>query len=259
MRIDKLLKIKNLCESRNKACALIESGAVKINGVMIKKASYDAPEDSIIEISDTKQYVSRSAKKLLTAIENFNLDFSGKIAVDLGASTGGFTQVMLEHNIKHVYALDVGSNQLHLSLRNNIKITNIENTNARYIKPDLFMDEIDVIVCDLSFISLKLVLNAVYKVLKDDGEFVCLVKPQFEAGEKNVGKNGVVKNKDTRANVVSDIVSEAIKIGFDVIDTCFSGIEGESGNREYLLYMIKRHIHSGISPQQAKAIIMEEN
>lgn len=260
MRIDKYLKNYGYCESRNKVASLIESGAVSVNGVIINKSSYDVKEGASIEIFyHEKQYVSRSAKKLLTAIQAFGLDFTNKIAVDLGASTGGFCEVMLEHGVKHVYAVDVGSNQLHKTLSDNPSITNIENTNARYITKEIFSNHIDIITCDLSFISLNLILEPVYSVLDDGGEFVCLVKPQFEAGTKYVNKNGVVKSVKARAEVVKNIVEHARKIGFDVLNVCFSGIEGENGNREYLLYMKKCNEFIGITPIMAERYVIEDD
>ena len=257
MRLDKYLTINDHCDSRNKAVALISEGVIKVNGITVTKPSFEVSDEDIVEIGFVKQYVSRSAKKLLTAIDVFEIDFNDKVAVDLGASTGGFCQVMLEHNAKHVYAVDVGTNQLHPSVAADHRITNIEHTNARYISKETFDKPVDVVTCDLSFISLKLILKAVYDVLEDGGALICLVKPQFEVGPQFVNKNGVVKDNKTRAKAVADIVKFAAQIGFNVCGVAFSGIEGESGNREYLVYMLKSlSSMSVLSPEQAMSIAL---
>ncbi len=240
MRLDIYLTENGYCESRNKACALIRDGKVTVDGVTIKKSSYNTKDSSIVEIdSSCHQYVSRSATKLITAIKMFNLDFSQKVAIDLGASTGGFCEVMLEHNVSKIFAIDIGTNQLHEKIKANPKVIAKENTNARYISKDNFNCDIDIITCDLSFISLKHILQPVYDILKTGGEFICLVKPQFEVGKSHINKNGVVKDKRAQIMCINEIVNFAIDIGFSVYDICFSGLEGESGNREFLLHIKK--------------------
>ncbi len=256
MRIDKYLTINNFSESRNKAVNLLLSGLVKVNGITITKPSFEVTENDSITVTEQKQYVARSAYKLITAIKKFDLSFEGKTVVDLGASTGGFCEVMLEHNVKEIYAVDVGTNQLHRKILNNKAVINFENTNARYINSNTFPKTIDLITCDLSFISLKLILKSAYDTLKFNGEFICLIKPQFEAGAKFLTKKGVVKDKTIRAMIVYEISLMALEVGFDIIDVCFSGLEGESGNIEYLMYMIKRTKKNGITPTEVKFKIL---
>lgn len=244
MRLDIFLTQNGFCESRNKASSLIADGNVKVNGKVITKASFNVVDSARIEVnSNVIQYVARSAKKLLTAIETFDLSFKGKVAVDLGASTGGFCEVMLKFGVEKVFAVDIGTNQLHESLKNNDKILSLENTNARYLQAEDFDREIDIITCDLSFISVKHIIKVVFDLLKQGGEFICLVKPQFEVGPTFVGKNGVVRDKRVQIMAVNEIVNLAYDVGFSVCDISFSGLEGESGNREFLLYMKKDSLH----------------
>jgi len=257
MRLDVFLYTNGYCESRNKAAALISSENVKVNGVVITKSSFDVSCDASVEVNQNiVQYVARSAKKLLTAIDVFKIDFYDKIALDLGSSTGGFCEVMLNAGVRRVYAVDIGTNQLHDSLRNNEKIVVMENTNARYLTEDCFDEKINVVTCDLSFISVKHILNVVYNLLSDNGEFICLVKPQFEVGPRFVGKNGVVKDKRAQVMAVNDIVNFASEIGFSVYDISFSGLEGESGNREFLLYLKKDNINFKLAPYKISDTIL---
>lgn len=257
MRLDKYLTINNLCESRNKAFMYISEGSVKVNGITVIKPSFDVIDSDKIEIHFIeKHYVSRSSKKLLTAIDKFELDFADKSVVDVGASTGGFCEVMLEYGARRIYAVDVGTNQLHPRIASDPKVINLENTNARYMSKDLFAHEIDIVTSDLSFISVKLVLHSIYDILKDGGEFVCLVKPQFEAGPKFVGKNGVVKDVKIHANVAVDVAQFARKVGFSIVGVSFSGLAGESGNKEYLLYMIKNKTVGGITDEKIREVIV---
>lgn len=257
MRLDQYLVLNSLVESRNKASALVASGGVTVNTKRVIKPSYNVCENDVVSIiADEKIYVARSAKKLLTAIDSFSLSFKDKIAVDLGASTGGFCEVMLENDVKKIYAVDIGTNQLHPKIKNDDRIINMEHTNARYITRLSFNEDIDIITCDLSFISLKLIMNAAYCTLKDGGEFICLIKPQFEAGPANVGKNGVVKEKIVHFNVVKDIAKYASEIGFCCAGLSFSGLEGESGNREFLLYLIKNKNESVVDEEFIKKIVL---
>ena len=257
MRLDVFLVSNCLCESRNKATQLIRNGRVKVNGAVIKKASSDVDQNDLVEIDSSKVYVARSAYKLITAIEKFALMFDNKVAVDLGSSTGGFCQVMLENNVEKIYAVDVGTNQLHNSLRSDDRVVVKENTNARYLEISDFDSEIDFVTCDLSFISVKHILDSVYKILKTNGEFVCLVKPQFEVGHKFINKNGVVKNKNLQVLAVQNIIDTAASKGFSVYDICFSGLEGESGNKEFLIYMKKDCNGFKIDSLKVSAVINE--
>ena len=254
MRLDLFLANNKYFESRNKACSVIESGGVCVNGRLVTKPSFSVSESDNIEITtNEKLYVARSAIKLITATEKFGLSYEGKTAVDLGASTGGFCEVMLEKGIKKIYAVDIGTNQLHPKIKADPRVVNKQHTNARYISASDFDEEIDLITCDLSFISLTLVLNAVMCALKQNGEFICLIKPQFEVGNSNLNKNGVVKNKSLHVSAIRKVIENALEIGFEVCGLCFSGLEGESGNKEYLLYLKK----SGISKTFDFKIISE--
>ena len=240
MRLDVYLVKEKYCESRNKSAALICSGNIYVNGVCITKPAFIVGNDDSVTVHIAeKQYVARSAKKLLTAIKNFNVDFIGKTVVDLGASTGGFCQVMLENGAEKVYAVDIGTNQLHHTLKADKRIVSMENTNARYLEKSMFSEEIDVVTCDLSFISLRCILPAAFEILRFGGELICLVKPQFEVGPDYIGKNGVVKDKKLHVKAVCDIADFARSLGLYVKDICFSELAGESGNMEYLLYMQK--------------------
>lgn len=240
MRLDLYLTKNGICESRNKAAALIADGKILVNEKRITKASFSVADcDKIDVISDEKLYVARSANKLLTAIDKFGLELKDKTVVDLGASTGGFCEVMLDYGVKKIYAVDIGTNQLHPKIKSDPRIINMEHTNARFVTASDFQDKIDLVTCDLSFISLKLVLNAVMCTLADGGIFVGLVKPQFEVGSCNLGKNGVVKDLKLHALAIKNVSDYACQIGFEVVDVCFSGLAGESGNKEYLLYMKK--------------------
>lgn len=240
MRLDVYLTENKYCESRNKSSELISGGYVSVNGATVKKPSYTVKDGDTVSVqSGHDSYVARSAKKLATAKVCFSLCFSGKTAVDLGASTGGFCQIMLENGIKKIYAVDIGTNQLHKSIRADYRVVSMENTNARYITRDMFKEEIDLVTSDLSFISLGCILPAAYAVLREGGELVCLVKPQFEVGPSNIGKNGVVRDVKLHIVAVKNVVQLAYGLGFNVKNVCFSGLAGESGNREYLLYMVK--------------------
>ena len=240
MRLDLFLTKNGFSESRNKAAALINDGSVIVNGKRITKTSFNVQDSDIVEIiSNQKMYVARSAAKLLTAIDKFGLSFKDKTVVDLGASTGGFCEVMLENGAKRIYAVDIGTNQLHPKIKNDPRVVNKENTNARYVTAADFDSEIDIITCDLSFISLKNILGSAMCTLKQGGEFICLIKPQFEAGPGNIGKNGVVKDTSIHIKVIRDISEYAFSIGFEICDIVFSGLAGESGNREFLMYLKK--------------------
>lgn len=257
MRLDLYLSENKLSDSRNKAAALIRDSKVYVNGSVVTKPSFDVSvNDNIVVAADCYQYVARSAHKLITAKSKFNLIFKDKIAVDLGSSTGGFCEVMLQNEIDHVYAVDIGTNQLHNRIKSSEKITSLENTNARFLTADMFERQIDIVTCDLSFISLKLVLQSVYNILKDDGEFVCLVKPQFEVGPAFVSKNGVVKNKKAIINAINNVIDNALIYGFSVYDISFSGLEGESGNKEYLLYIIKDNKKAKIDSNKINSVVL---
>ena len=241
IRLDLLLFEKGYFESRTKAEIAIREGNVLVNNIKEDKPGTIVKEDSEIRILGNKcPFVSRGGYKLDKAIKTFSINFENFTCIDLGSSTGGFTDVMLKNNVHKVYAVDCGTNQLDYKLRTNDKVIVMENTNARYItKNDFNNDEIDFISADLSFISLKLILKVIYDLLKDNGESVVLIKPQFEAGREEVGKGGVVKDKNIHISVIKEIIDYAKNIGFHIKGLTYSLIKGPSGNIEYLLYLSK--------------------
>lgn len=234
-RLDLLLVQNGLSASRERAKADIMSGLVYVNGQRVDKAGTMIAEGSEIELRGASlAFVSRGGLKLEKALDTFSVSPEGKICADCGASTGGFTDCMLKRGAKKVYAIDVGYGQLAWSLRSDERVVVLERTNVRYITHEQVPDNIDLATIDVSFISLKLVLPAVKGLLAPDGEIVCLIKPQFEAGREKVGKKGVVRDKATHAEVVRDIISAAGEMGLGVAGLTFSPIRGPEGNIEYL-------------------------
>ena len=239
-RLDVLLVKKGLAESREKAKAIIMSGIVYVDNNKEDKAGQTFNEDALIEVrGNTLRYVSRGGLKLEKAMNCFGVTLEWKIAMDVGASTGGFTDCMLQNGAVKVYSVDVGHGQLAWKLRNDERVVCMEKTNIRYVTPDDVADKIDFASIDVSFISLKKVLPAVYDLLTDVGEVVCLIKPQFEAGREKVGKKGVVREQSVHVEVVDMIVSFAREMGFVTLDLSYSPIKGPEGNIEYLLYITK--------------------
>ncbi len=239
-RLDVALFERGLVPSREKARTEIMLGSVYVDNQKADKPGTMVKEGAKIEVrSQQMAYVSRGGLKLEKAIKVFDIDLTGKIAMDIGASTGGFTDCMLQNGAKKVYAVDVGYGQLDWKLRNDARVVNLERTNIRYIDEDTVPDKLDFFSVDVSFISLKLVLSVAMRFMNEDATAVCLVKPQFEAGRSNVGKNGVVRDSAVHEAVVNDICSFAMSIGFDVLDLSFSPIKGPKGNIEYLVYLQK--------------------
>lgn len=239
-RLDVLLVKKGLAESREKAKAIIMSGIVYVDNNKEDKAGQTFNEDALIEVrGNILRYVSRGGLKLEKAMNCFGVTLEGKIAMDVGASTGGFTDCMLQNGAMKVYSVDVGHGQLAWKLRNDERVVCMEKTNIRYVTPDDVADKIDFASIDVSFISLKKVLPAVYDLLTDVGEVVCLIKPQFEAGREKVGKKGVVREQSVHVEVVDMIVSFAREMGFVTLDLSYSPIKGPEGNIEYLLYITR--------------------
>ncbi|MBQ7936512.1 MAG: TlyA family RNA methyltransferase [Clostridia bacterium] len=259
MRLDLYLVHHQYFESRNKAAASVKEGSFTVNGRVILKPSYEIGEkDVVAALRNETVYVARSAHKLLRAFQVFSLDWCGKTAADFGASTGGFCQVLLEKGVRKIYAVDIGTAQLHSSLKSNDRIVNMEHTNARYLAAESFSENIEIITADLSFISLKMVLPAVYQTLTENGEAVLLVKPQFEAGPAHLSKTGVVADRKIHCKVLEEISILSKNIGFSVAGIAFSGLPGESGNREYLLYLKKSNENSVSIPSAAKAAVYWE-
>lgn len=240
-RLDVMLVNKGLAESREKAKAYIMAGIVYVNDQKALKAGDKVKDGDMLEIrGSTLKYVSRGGLKLEKAVDVFNIDLNDKICVDVGASTGGFTDCMLQNGAKKVYCIDVGYGQLAWKLRTDERVVNIERTNVRYLDLELIKDKIDFSSIDVSFISLKLVLGVVHSFLADEGEVVALIKPQFEAGREEVGKKGVVKDKEVHKNVISNCLNIAKEFGFSIIGLDFSPIKGPEGNIEFLMYLSKK-------------------
>ncbi len=240
MRLDVAVFEKGYAETREKAKAMVMAGSVYLNGQKCLKGGVAVKETDIIEVRGAvNPFVSRGGLKLDKAVKSFNLDLSDCICMDIGASTGGFTDCMLVNGAKKVYSIDVGYGQLAWKLRCDERVVNLERTNFRYVTREQVPDEIDFASVDVSFISLKLILPVMHTLLKTGGRSVCLIKPQFEAGKENIGKKGVVRDKRVHESVVENIMNFAAENGFKVIDVDFSPIKGPEGNIEYLMYIEK--------------------
>lgn len=259
VRIDVALTARGICESREKAKALISAGEVYINGNKALKANTGVEESDILEIKNRQKYVSRGGLKLEKAIELWNIGLDGAVCMDIGASTGGFTDCMLQNGAQKVYAVDVGADQLAQNLKNDSRVINMEKTNIRFLEPEQLDEQVDFCSIDVSFISLTLVLGSVKKLLKKDGKGICLVKPQFEAGREKVGKNGVVKDIKTHKEVLRKIYDFLIENAFFVIGATFSPIKGPQGNIEYLYYFTSEKPQSNIVFSEIEKIAEESH
>ena len=237
-RLDAALVERGLITSRERAKTTIMSGQVYVNGQKADKAGAPVRSDDQIEVrGDTLRYVSRGGLKLEKAMQEFPITVSGKCALDAGASTGGFTDCMLQNGAERVYAVDVGYGQLAWSLRNDPRVVNMERTNIRYVTHEQIPELLDFAVIDVSFISLAVVLKPVRALLSDAAEAVCLIKPQFEAGRDKVGKKGVVRDPEVHLAVLEAFLQHAKDAGFVVAGITFSPIKGPEGNIEYLGYL----------------------
>lgn len=243
MRVDVYLTLAGYTASRKKAQDLISAGAVIIDGEKVKKSSSVINEAVAHEVvlEQVFPYVSRGGVKLKAAIDAFKINVNRKKAVDVGASTGGFTDCLLQHGADIVYAIDSGADQLHETLRSNQKVISIEHFNARELTRQTTNGECDVAVADVSFISQTYIISQIGSVLRDGGVFISLIKPQFEAGRAALGRNGVVTNSAYRFLAVKRVVSCAVENGFDCLGLIPSPIEGGDGNKEYLAYFIKKN------------------
>jgi 23S rRNA (cytidine1920-2'-O)/16S rRNA (cytidine1409-2'-O)-methyltransferase len=237
IRLDNLLVEKGIIESREKAKALILEGKVYVNGIKVDKAGKLISIDSDIKVSEDILYVSRGGIKLERALSFFNIDVKGKIAMDVGASTGGFTDCLLQHGASKVYAVDVGYGQLAWKLRTDKRVVPIERTNIRKLEKLCWIPGIDIATVDVSFISLIKVLPKVIEFLTPEGEIVALIKPQFEAGRENVGKGGVVRDKVKIKEVIEKVKKHAEEMGLVVIGATPSPIKGPKGNLEHFIYL----------------------
>ena len=250
-RIDKLLVERGLADSRTKAQAMIMAGVVLVNDQRVEKPSHQFDTNSSIRIKGgddpTSRYVGRGGLKLEAALREFQLDVTGLRCVDVGASTGGFTDCLLQHGAKRVVAIDVGHNQIDWRLRNDPRVEVREGINARYLQPQDFQERFDLAVMDVSFISVTKVLPAIVPLLIDGGSIVTLIKPQFEVGRGEVGSGGIVRDPEKRARVVEEVNSAATALGLKVVDVIPSPIEGAEGNIEFLaLYKLNRELHGSV-------------
>lgn len=240
MRLDVAVFERGLAETREKAKALIMAGSVYLNGQKALKGGAAVKDTDIIEVRGAvNPYVSRGGLKLHKAVQNFGLSLEGCVCMDIGASTGGFTDCMLSNGAVKVYAIDVGYGQLAWKLRCDERVVNMERTNFRYVTHEQIPEQVDFASVDVSFISLRKILPVMRELLRDGGRAVCLIKPQFEAGRENVGKKGVVRDRAVHESVVASITEFAVESGFNVCNVDFSPIKGPEGNIEYLMLVEK--------------------
>lgn len=240
LRLDSLLVNMGLFPSREKAKTSIMAGLIKIDGRVYDKPGTEVPVDSSIEVAGPAiPYVSRGGLKLEKALKEFGIDLSGKIMMDVGASTGGFTDCALQNGASRVYAVDVGYGQLDWKLRQDPRVVNLERTNFRYLDKSLVTQKPDFISIDVSFISLDKILSGVYEILVAGGLVVALIKPQFEAGREKVGKKGVVRDPEIHLSVIEKVIDYAVSLTFKVKGLTYSPVKGPEGNIEYLLYLEK--------------------
>ncbi|AQS10512.1 16S/23S rRNA (cytidine-2'-O)-methyltransferase TlyA [Clostridium saccharobutylicum] len=239
-RLDLILVEKGIITSRERAKACIMEGKVYVNGQKVDKAGEKVSYDADIEYRGaTLKYVSRGGLKLEKAMNSYYISLEGKVCMDIGASTGGFTDCMLQNGASKVFSVDVGYGQFAWKLRTDERVVCMERTNIRYVTPEDIGELLDFASIDVSFISLKKIMPATLNLLKDDGEVVALIKPQFEAGREKVGKKGVVREKETHKEVVHDIVNFLLEQDLNVLGVGYSPIKGPEGNREYLVYFSK--------------------
>ncbi len=239
-RLDVLLVNRRLADSREKAKAIIMTGNVFVNGQREDKAGAMFPDTCEIELKGVQmKYVSRGGYKLEKAVEKHGIDLTGCVCMDVGSSTGGFTDCMLQNGAIKVFAVDVGTNQLAWKLRSDERVISMEQTNIRYVTPEDIGEQVDFVSIDVAFISLTKVLEPVRNLMKPGAEIVCLIKPQFEAGREQVGKKGVVRDAKVHEQVCENVLAFALSLGFELIDLDFSPIRGPEGNIEYLAYMRK--------------------
>lgn len=257
IRLDVYLTENGLTTSRERAKALIMAGQVYVKNQKCDKAGMmiDDSEKEVEIRGEQLKYVSRGGLKLEKAMAEFPISLENKVTMDIGASTGGFTDCMLQNGAKRVYAVDVGYGQFAWKLRQDKRVVNMERTNIRYVTPEDIGEEIDFASIDVSFISLKLVLPAAYNLLAPDGEIVALIKPQFEAGKGQVGKKGVVRDKSVHFDVIRSVLDFAVDNGFTVLGLSYSPIKGPEGNIEYLAYLKKSSCTSNPTDDEVSSIV----
>lgn len=258
-RLDILLVEKGLAGSRERAKRMIMAGEVLVDGQKVDKAGTTVKREADIRLlGNDIPYVSRGGLKLAKAMETFGISMSGKVAADIGASTGGFTDCMLQNGAVKVYAIDVGYGQLAWKLRTDERVVNMERTNIRNVTVDMFESPLDFASIDVAFISLTKVLPVAYELLKDEGEIAALIKPQFEAGKDKVGKKGVVRDPAVHLEVIQRIVEFSQELGFAVRGLTFSPVKGPEGNIEYLVWLFKGQAEgSGIEESLPEEIVRE--
>lgn len=255
-RLDSAVFERGLAPSREKAKALVMAGLVYLNGNKAVKAGLPVIAGDRIEVKGSQNpFVSRGGLKLQKAVENFGLSLAGFVCMDIGASTGGFTDCMLSCGAEKVYAIDVGYGQLAWKLRTDPHVVNLERTNFRYVTKEEIPEPVDFASVDVSFISLKLILPALFPLLKEGGTAVCLIKPQFEAGRENIGKKGVVRDKGVHAGVIETVCASALENGYSVLNLDYSPVKGPEGNIEYLMLLQKAQTPANAFELDVKAIV----
>lgn len=257
IRLDALLVNNGMVQSRERAKSLIMAGQVYIDNQKCDKAGMMVDEDTTVPQIRGEQlkYVSRGGLKLEKAMQEFPITLTDKITMDIGASTGGFTDCMLQNGAKKVFAVDVGYGQFAWKLRQDERVVNMERTNIRYVKHEDIEDYLDFASIDVSFISLKLVLPVAFNLLSDSGELVALIKPQFEAGREQVGKKGVVRDINVHFEVVKNVLDFAKETGFSIAGLSFSPIKGPEGNIEYLAYLKKQKCEIDITDEKIREVV----
>lgn len=241
-RLDKMLVDRGLAETRAKALGLIMAGQVLVNGKAVTKAGAPVGDDSAITLAPHSEFVGRGALKLEAAIDAFRVDVKGMRAIDVGSSTGGFTEVLLKHGADKVYAVDVGHGQLHWRLRNNPRIICLEGINARFITRDHVPEPCDMAVFDVSFISLRLVIPPVLELLKEQACLIALIKPQFEAGRHQVGRGGIVKDPAVQESVIAGMLAFFQELSLSASGVIPSPVKGARGNQEYLIHAVRKGV-----------------
>ncbi len=255
IRLDARISELGLTESREKAKAFIMAGQVYVNGMKAAKAGMTVTEKDMIEVRGTSEFVSRGGHKLKKARSSFPITLNDKVCMDVGASTGGFTDCMLQNGASKVYSVDVGYGQLAWKLRQDERVVNLERTNVRYITNEQVPDTVDFVSIDVSFISLGLVIPVLVPFLSDEAMMVCLVKPQFEAGKDKVGKHGVVRDPATPMEVLERAVGFAKNAGFGIVGLEFSPIKGPQGNIEYLMVLTRKDPELSVSSEEIKTLV----
>lgn len=259
-RIDVLLVNNKIVDSREKAKKYIMAGLVYVNGERVDKSGIRVPVESNIAVKGNPiPYVSRGGLKLEKALGTFSLQIRGKVALDIGASTGGFTDCMLKNGVRKVYAIDVGYGQLDWKLQNDHRVIVMDRTNIRYVERENIGELADLVSIDVSFISLKLVLPKVKELTTEDVDIIALIKPQFEAGREKVGKKGVVRDIKVHKDVIKEIYDFCLSIGLNFSALTYSPVKGAEGNREYLAHIVKSNLNSFDIDRQIEDVVNESH